>query len=552
MPDSESPETRPAGSATLDALIIGAGFHGLYQLYRLRERGFAVQVVEAGADLGGIWYWNCYPGARVDSHVPNYEYSMASVWRDWNWSERFPGRDELCRYFQHVDATLNLSPDVRLETRLTAAEFDGARDEWRVVLEHGASAETLSARHLIFCTGFASKAYVPELPGLELFAGPCHHTAHWPQQGVEFAGKRVGIIGTGASGVQVIQEAGKVAAHTTVFQRTPMLALPMQQQRFDAATQARMKAHYPALFEQRRVTQSSFCDVVADRRSAREVPDAERTAIFEAAWQKGGFHFWAGTFSDILTDAVSNRLAYDFWRDKTRARLTDPAMADKLAPREPPHPFGTKRPSLEQWYYEVFNQHNVTLVDVNETPIDEVLPGGVRTAEHVHELDVLVLATGFDASTGGLTQIDLRDTGGRPLAEIWAQGVKTHLGLAIPGFPNLLMLYGPQSPTAFCNGPTCAELQGDWVVDCLTHLREHGHRRIEATAEAADAWTRHMDEVAARSLLPLADSWYMGANIPGKPRQLLHHPGVQEYLSYCRASAAAGYSGFVLAGADKG
>jgi cyclohexanone monooxygenase len=387
---------------------------------------------------------------------------------------------------------------------------------------------------------------VPDFPGLERFAGPCHHTAHWPQQGLDMAGQRVGVIGTGASGVQVIQEAGKVAAHLTVFQRTPMLALPMQQRRLDAATQARRKADYPALFRQRATSQSSFCDIAADPRSALEVSAQERQTIFEAAWHKGGFHFWAGTFSDILSDAAANRLAYDFWRDKTRARLRDRATAEILAPTEPPHPFGTKRPSLEQWYYEVFNQDNVALVDLRDDPIEEVTATGVRTANGFHALDVLVLATGFDASTGGLTQIDLRDTAGTSLEALWARGVKTHLGLAAPGFPNLLMLYGPQSPTAFCNGPTCAESQGDWVVDCLTHLRQHGLTRIEATADAADAWTRHMDEVAARSLLPLADSWYMGANIPGKPRQLLHHPGVQEYLAYCRDSAARGYAGFSL------
>lgn len=527
----------------LDALIIGAGFHGLYQLYRLRQQGFRVRVLEAGADLGGIWYWNCYPGARVDSHVPNYEYSLETLWQDWNWSERFPSWEELRRYFHYVDDKLDLSRDVSLRTRVEAARFDPAQDEWLVDSDDG---RRTRARFLIACTGFASKAYVPDFPGLDLFAGPCHHTAHWPQQGLDLSGRRVGVIGTGASGVQVIQEAARSAAHLTVFQRTPMLALPMQQQRLDEATQRRMKAHYPELFRQRTLTQSSFCDVVADPRPAAAVDAAERLAVFEDAWRKGGFHFWAGTFSDVLSDPESNRLAYEFWRDKTRARIRDRATADKLAPMEPPHPFGTKRPSLEQGYYEAFNQDNVALVDLRADPIEAVTATGVRTAGGHHELDLLVLATGFDASTGGLTRIDLRASDGRSLKDIWRHGVRTQLGMAIPGYPNLLMLYGPQSPTAFCNGPTCAELQGDWVVDCLAHLRDAGLTRIEATEEAADAWTRHMDDVAARSLLPLADSWYMGANVPGKPRQLLHHPGVQEYLAYCRDSAANGYRGFLL------
>jgi cyclohexanone monooxygenase len=543
MAAANSDAHRDAGCERLDALIIGAGFHGLYQLHRLRQRGFSVRVFEAGAGLGGIWYWNCYPGARVDSHVPNYEFSLDALWRDWNWTERFPSWQELRRYFEYVDRKLQLSCDVRFNTRVTAAAFDPGRNEWRIESSDGRQTR---ARFVIACTGFASKAYVPDFRGLERFAGPCHHTAHWPQHGLDMTDKRVGVIGTGASGVQVIQEAGRVAAHLTVFQRTPMLALPMRQRRLDERSQRLMKQDYPEKFRRRGASQSSFFDIVADPRSALEVPAEERQAVFEEAWQKGGFHFWAGTFSDILSDRNANLLAYEFWRDKTRARIHDRTMADKLAPMQPPHPFGTKRPSLEQWYYEVFNQHNVTLVDIREQPIQEITATGVRTAAGLHELDILVLATGFDASTGGLTQIDIRGTTEKTLEETWAGGVRTHLGVAVPGFPNLLMLYGPQSPTAFCNGPTCAELQGDWVVDCLCHLREAGLTRIEATPGAAAAWTRHLDEVAGRSLLPLADSWYMGANIPGKPRQLLHHPGVQEYMSFCKDSAARGYEGFEL------
>jgi cation diffusion facilitator CzcD-associated flavoprotein CzcO len=527
----------------LDALIIGAGFHGLYQLYRLRQLGFAVRIFEAGAELGGVWYWNCYPGARVDSHVPNYEFSIESLWRDWSWTERFPSWQELRRYFQYVDGKLELSRDVCFGTRVTGAAFDASANEWVVASSDG---RRTRARFVIACTGFASKPYVPDFAGLDRFAGPCHHTAHWPQQGLELTGKRVGVIGTGASGVQVIQEAAKVATQLTVFQRTPMLALPMEQRALDEPSQQRMKTAYPQWFRQRAFSQSSYHDIVADKRPTLAVPAEEREAVFEAAWRKGGFHFWAGTFSDVLSDPDANLLAYAFWRDKTRARIRDRATADLLAPLQPPHPFGTKRPSLEQGYYEVFNQDNVALVDLRQQPIVEITATGVRTAAGAHELDLLVLATGFDAATGGLTQIDIRGTTGRTLGETWAGGVKTHLGVAVPGFPNLLMLYGPQSPCAFCNGPTCAELQGEWVVSCLTHLRAAGASRLEATHEAADAWNQHMDDVAARSLLPLADSWYMGANIPGKPRQLLHHPGVQEYLAFCNDSAARGYAGFAI------
>jgi cyclohexanone monooxygenase len=527
----------------LDALIVGAGFSGLYALHRLRERGFAVRLFEAGADLGGIWYWNCYPGARVDSHVPNYEFSLEEVWRDWSWTERFPAWDELRRYFHHVDRKLGLSRDIRFHARVTAARFDAEADRWRIECADG---HRVRARFFIPCTGFAARAYVPDLPGRERFRGPCLHTAHWPQDGLDLSGRRVGVIGTGASGIQVIQEAGRIASHLTVFQRTPNLALPMQQRRLDEAGQRAMKAHYPEWFRRRALSGGGLFDVVPDERSALAVSPEERRAVFESAWQKGGFHFWAGTFSDILQSPESNGLAYEFWREKTRARIEDPARAEKLAPANPPHPFGAKRPSLEQAYYEVFNQDNVTLVDLREDPIEAITPAGVRTASGHHEVDVLVLATGFDASTGGLTQVEIRGRSDRTLKETWSRGVRTHLGIGIPDFPNLLMLYGPQSPTAFCNGPTCAELQGDWVADCLGHLRDEGFTRIEASPAAGASWTQHMEELAAGTLLPLADSWYMGANVPGKPRQLLHHLGLQEYLAFCRESAENGYSGFDL------
>jgi len=527
----------------LDALIIGAGFSGLYQLHRLRQRGFNVRLFEAGADLGGIWYWNCYPGARVDSHAPNYEFSIEELWQDWNWTERFPAWNELRRYFRHIDQKLGLSRDIRFNSRVTVARFDADADQWQIECADG---HRIRTRFFIPCTGFAAKAYVPDLPGLEEFVGPCVHTAHWPQDGLDMNGRRVGVIGTGASGIQVIQEAGKIASYLTVFQRTPNLALPMQQQALDEPSQRAMKVHYPEWFRQRAKSRGGLFDIAPDERSALEVSTEERLAVFESAWQKGGFHFWAGTFSDIILDREANQLAYEFWREKTRARIKDPVMADKLAPADSPHPFGTKRPSLEQWYYEVFNQDNVTLVDVREEPIEEITPTGVRTASRHYELDILVLATGFDASTGGLTQIDIRGVSGRTLKDTWSTGVQTYLGLGIPDFPNLLMLYGPQSPTAFCNGPTCAELQGDWVADCLCYLRDNGQTRIEASPAAGASWTQHMADLAAGTLLPLAESWYMGANIPGKHRQLLHHLGVQEYLAFCRESAENRYSGFEL------
>jgi len=527
----------------LDALVIGAGFSGLYQLYRLREAGFKVRLFEAGSDLGGVWHWNCYPGARVDSHVPNYEFSIEAVWRDWVWTERFPSWHELRRYFHHVDQVLGLSQDIRFNARVTHAQFLADDNLWQVTCADG---HRLHTRYLLPCLGFASRPYLPDLPGLSQFEGICHHTAHWPQEGLELSGLRVGVIGTGASGVQMVQEASKVAAHLTVFQRTPIIALPMQQQRLDVAEQRAMKARYPELFRRREASNGGLWDVRPDRRSALEVSDEERHAIFERAWNDGGFHFWTGTFRDILTDARANRLIYDFWRERTRARVHDPILAEKLAPEQPPHPFGTKRPSLEQCYYEAFNLPHVELVDLKDTPITEITASGVQTTTQHVALDVLVLATGFDASTGGLTQIDLRGTDGNSLAQSWSTGVRTFLGMGVPNFPNMLMLYGPQSPTAFWNGPASAEVQGDWVVQCLTHMRAQGLKRIEATPQAAQRWNSHMDMLAQSTLLPLADSWYMGANIPGKPRQLLSHAGTRVYMDACRKSAAEGYAGFTL------
>ncbi|HYW04077.1 MAG TPA: NAD(P)/FAD-dependent oxidoreductase [Gammaproteobacteria bacterium] len=531
------------GVERFDVVIVGAGFAGIYQLHRLRERGFSARLIEAGEAPGGIWYWNCYPGARVDTHVPVYELSLERLWRDWHWTERFPGWRELRAYFRYVERRLDLARDIRYGTRVTGAEFDPAADEWSIRCDDGSA---LRASFFILCTGFASKPLVPDLEGLESFAGPCCHTARWPQEGLELAGRRVGVVGTGASGVQVIQSAAREAAHLTVFQRTPCMALPMRQQRLGREASRRLKAECPERFRRRFETFAGF-DFGALDRSALEVTEAERNTVYEDLWQRGGLLFWAGTFNDVLSDERANATAYAFWRDKTRQRIRDPRLAGKLAPAHPPHPFGTKRPSLEQDYFEVYNRDNVTLVDVRDTPIERVTPAGVQTREGEIPLDVLVLATGFDAVTGGLTSIDIHGTGGESLAQKWRRGARTHLGMASAGFPNLLFVYGPQSPSGFCNGPSCAEAQGDWVVECLAHLREHGLTRIEATEGAERQWTALVEQIADMTLFPRADSWYMGANVPGKKREMLNFPGgLPAYLELCRGSAEAGYEGFVL------
>ncbi|MBV1881854.1 MAG: NAD(P)/FAD-dependent oxidoreductase [Pseudomonadales bacterium] len=527
----------------VDVLIVGAGFGGLYQLHRLRKLGFSVRLVEAGAGLGGIWHWNCYPGARVDTHIPMYEYSAKELWSEWNWSERFPSWSELRRYFDFVDKKWDLSRDISFNTRMTGAKFDSANNQWDVELDEGRS---LTAKSVVLCTGFAAKHFVPDIDGLDDFEGICHHTSLWPQEGIDFTGKRVGIIGTGATGVQVAQEASLNAAHLTIFQRTPILALPMKQRKMDEETQAEMKKSYTEWFANRKNTFGGF-EFSGLEQSAHEVSDEERTAVFEEMWEKGGFHFWIGTFIDVLAEESANLYAYEFWRDKVRARINDPVLAEKLAPMKPPHPFGVKRPSLEQYYYEIFNQDNVDLVDVNESPIEKITAKGVVTKEGEIALDILVMATGFDAVTGGLKQINIQGTSGKTLKEKWDLGATTHLGMASEGFPNLLFLYGPQSPSGFCNGPSCAELQGDWIVNMLDDMREGGVKRFETTTSAEDAWGAHMSELADMTLFPKANSWYMGANIPGKPRQLLNYPGgLPVYFAQCESVSSNNYDGFVL------
>jgi cation diffusion facilitator CzcD-associated flavoprotein CzcO len=539
-------ETRPMDNAEteeLDVIIVGAGFAGLYLLDRLRSIGMSVQVFEAGDAPGGVWYWNCYPGARVDSPGPMYQFSRDDLWRDWKFSELYPSWQEIRDYFHYVDEKLDLSRDIRFNRRVDEAEFDPASNRWIVRSSDGS---VTIARYFVLCTGLGSKPYIPNLPGLSDFAGERHHTALWPQQGLDLTNKRVGVVGTGASGVQVAQEAAAVATHLTVFQRTPNLALPMRQRKLDDDTIRRMKESYPLAYQKRRTSFGGF-DYQFLEKAASEVSDEERQATFERIWEIGGLAPWVGSFNDLLVNEQSNRAAYDFWRGKTRARIKDPALAQILAPVEPIHPYGTKRPSLEQNFFEIFNQPNVSLVDLRKTPIERVTRSGIKTTAGEHDLDILVLATGFDAVTGGLTSIDIRGTQGETLREKWAKGVRAHLGMAAADFPNLLFVYGPHSPNAFANGPTCAELQGDWIVQLLDHVRQRGWTRFEATAAAEEEWRTQVHALADATLFPQADSWYLGANIPGKPREMLSFAGgLSTYMAKCNESAERGYEGFTI------
>lgn len=532
-----------------DAVVVGAGFGGIYMLFHLRKLGYKVKVLESGKDLGGVWWANSYPGARVDTSIPLYEFSAKELWEDWTWAERFPGRDELCRYFAHVDQIWNVTKDVTFDQTVTKASYDQEQDQWTVITDKGYVAQS---RYLILATGFAAKHYVPRFNGLETFQGISYHTALWPKESLDLEGKRVGIIGTGASGVQVIQEIAPVVKHLSVFQRTANTALPMRQERYDERAiqvQEQMKKSYEELFNLSRSTYAGW-DYDGLEIDSSQVTPEERIAHLESLWAKGGFHMWLGNYQDLLLDADFNKSVHEFWRDKVRERLPniDSDTVESLAPWEPENPWGTKRPSLEQNYYEVYTQPNVKLYNLRETPITEITPHGVKieSKEEV-ELDVLILATGFDSVTGSLLKIDLQGVDGVKLSDKWAKGAYTYFGMTTAGFPNMFFMYGPQGPTAFAIGPRIAETQGDWIISCLEDMKRRHKRRIEALPAAETEWRKETNDLANKSLLSKANTWYMGSNIPGKPREALNYMGgMPKYNKLIKACATSGYEGFVI------
>lgn len=539
------PGSRTAmGENEYDVLVVGAGFAGLYQLHRLRQKGFRVRLVDAASGLGGIWQWNRYPGARVDSHGALYQYSDPELWKDWSFKELYPDWQELRKYFNYVDSKWNLNKDIDLNTRVTGADFDESSRKWTVHTQNGKDYVT---RFFVLCTGFAAKPHVPPFEGIEDFQGKIHHTGLWPQEGVDMKGKRVAVIGMGASGVQVVQEAGAEAAHTTHFVRTPCLAIPMWQRRMTPEDNARVREQMPADMDRRTKTFGGFSYDFQDV-GVFDVDDARRNEIFESIWQQGGFWWWLNNFKDVLFDEKANRAQYDFWRSKVVARIKDPRLAEIYAPVEPPHPYGVKRPSLEQNFYEVIQQDNVDVVDLKTESIVSFTEKGIQTSKGEYEFDIIVLATGFDAVSGGLTSLDIHGTDGRTIGEKWQDGIRTQLGMATSGFPNLFFIYGPQSPSGFCNGPTAAETQGEVMVKILDKLANEQVTRIEAEPEAEEAWRKFCMEVTDMTLFPKANSWYMGANIPGKPREMLMYPaGLPSYLQACEKSISEDLSGFTKA-----
>ncbi|CAE7015945.1 hypothetical protein P3342_004198 [Pyrenophora teres f. teres] len=535
--------TNSAEVKELDALIVGAGFGGVWQLKVLRDSGYRVKLVEHGSDYGGVWYWNRYPGARVDSPIPNYEFSDPALWKNWTWEQRFPGSAEIRAYFAHVARVWDLRKDTQFNTFVSSAVWNDADAKWTVKTKQG---ETYRVKFLLLNTGFAAKRHIPDWKGIDSFKGTFLHPSYWPHEEPGLHGKRVAIVGTGSTGVQLAQDLSKVAGQLTVFQRTPNMAMPMRQVNFTAPNQAIPKPKYPDFFAGRHDSFAGF-DYNFYHKSTFEDTPTERKQKYEELWSEGDFKFWLATYHDMLFSKDANREAYNFWRDKSRAKIHNRKVADILAPMKQPHAFGCKRISLEKDYFEIFNQPNVAVVDVSSkgTPIQGITENGIKTNDAEYQFDYIISATGYDAVTGGLSQIDIRGQSGESLSEHWKDGARTHLGLAVSGFPNMFFTYGPQAPTAFCNGPTCAELQGNWILQTMNHMREKSIKKIVAQKESEDQWNKLVCDIANSSLLPSVDSWYMGTNIPGKPRQpLIYLGGVPSYYKTIYETAEKGYTGF--------
>ncbi|KAJ4301117.1 hypothetical protein N0V90_003207 [Kalmusia sp. IMI 367209] len=529
----------------LDALIIGAGFNGVYHLKKLRDFGYKTLLVDAASNYGGTWYWNRYPGARVDTSAPQYQFSDPNLWEDWNYSQRFPGSPEIRAYFDHVADKWDLRKDTKFDTYVESASWDGQASKWSISAANGVK---YTAKFLILCTGCLTDQYIPKWKGIEKYKGIFVHSASWLHQEPDLKGKKVAIIGTGASAVQLIQELSEVVSQLTVFQRTPNTALPMCQINYDSVNKPIPPDEVKTSLDRRTTSFAGFDYNFLPRKTFDDTPE-ERLHVYEKLWQEGDFKYWLATYADTLFTEEANRECYNFWRDKTRARINDPRIAELLAPMKQAYAFGTKRIPLEQGYFEVFNKPHVKLVDLKETPIEQITENGIRTSTEEMGFDAIITATGFNALTGALTRINIRGKNGLPLKDRWQDGVKTYLGITMHGFPNMFFPYGPQAPTVFCNGPTCAELQGNWVVDTINYCCNHGFSKIEASEASEVKWKETVVRFVDASLLPTTKSWYMGDNIPGKPREpLVYLGGVPNYYATLNAVKENGYEGFKFDG----
>ena len=543
MPDmqSGSGNGNKDRSTELDAVVVGAGFSGLYMLHRLRELGLSTRVYEAADGVGGTWYWNRYPGARCDSESYYYSYSFSDeIQQEWEWTCRYPEQPEILRYLNYVADKLDLRRDIQFKTRVTSAAFNEQANRWDVETSSG---DRVSCKFLITAVGCLSTAQLPDIKGLDGFAGKWYHTGQWPHEGVDFTGKRVGIIGTGSSGIQSIPVIASQADHLTVFQRTPNFSVPARNGPMSEEFQRQVKANYEAIRQKNRESLIGMPFDLSDK-SALEVTPEERQRVYDELWEVGGFRFLFESYNDLIVSKEANDTAAEYVRGRIRATVRDPAVAEKLSPRS--YPIGTKRPPIDTDYFETFNRDNVTLVDIKASPIEEITRTGIRTRDAEYELDAIVFATGFDAMTGSLFKLGLRGRGGVALEDKWAHGPHTYLGVATAGFPNLFMITGPGSPSVLSNMPVSIEQHVEWIADCITYLRSKGFDSIEASEKAEQDWVAHVNEGANATLYPQADSWYMGANIPGKPRVFMPYAGgVGPYRQHCSEVAAKGYEGFL-------
>ena len=525
----------------LDIIVVGAGFAGLYLLYRLRTLGFRTRVIEAADGVGGTWYWNRYPGARCDVESMAYSYSFSeSLEQDWVWTERYAAQPEILAYANHVTDRFGLRKDIRFNTSVVRAVFSETDGLWTLASDEGLS---FGARFVIMALGCLSAPHRPDILGISEFAGKCYHTGYWPHQEVDFSGKTVGVIGTGSSAVQAIPLIAEQAAHLNVFQRTPNFSIPAWNGPLDEESQRHWKNNYRTLRAKAKRTSSGILNMDSDHCAAEMSPDDQLREL-DRRWQHGGLIMW-NAFNDIMTDPASNELAASFVRRKIREKVKDRKTADLLCPED--HPLGSKRLCVDTDYYETFNRENVTLVDIRSHPIEKITAQGVQTSNDSYALDAIVLATGFDAMTGPMMKIDIRGRDGVSIERKWSDGPRTYLGIAISDFPNLFMVTGPGSPSVLSNVLLAIEQHVDWISDCLCYMQDNGLEIIEASRDAEDNWVRHVNDVASQTLYTGSDSWYMGANIPGKPRIFMPYVGgAANYRELCDEVSGRGYDGFAF------
>ena len=528
-----------------DAIIIGAGIAGLYQLYRLRELGMSVRVFEAGTDVGGTWYWNRYPGARFDSESYSYGYSFSKeLLQEWEWKEHFSGQPENLKYVQYVADKFELRRNIQFQSLVKACHFNKGTGRWNVTLDDGRKA---TSQYLITAIGVLSVPVMPVINGIDDFEGESFHTGNWPHEPVDFRGKRVGIIGTGATGVQAITEIAKTVGHLTVFQRTPNFCAPLHNDKITKEEQTEIKAGYDEIFSKCKTSHGAFVHNPVREKAVEATPE-EREAFYEKLYSERGFSIWMGNYRDIMIDEAANETISAFIKKKIRERVKDPLVAEKLIPFD--HGFGTRRLPLESGYYEVYNQNNVKLVDLRETPIERIIAKGIKTSDRDYEFDYIIYATGFDAVLGAFNRIDFRGANGATLKDKWADGPRTFLGMQVEGFPNMFTLVGPHNAATFCNIPRCIEQNVEWVTELFRHMKAEGHASVDVKKEAEDEWTMHVHETSERMLFTKVDSWFMGINPNLKGRDtrkfLLYAAGAPQYNEMCEEVAASGYKGLTF------